>query len=176
MVMNVPWLHRSRRASTIGAVAVSMEVVLVAGEPTTFSPTNVALAINSGCSNCQTLATAYQQVVQNEERVHISGAGRKEITDIHKDLHDLKKSGLDIVAIQQRVDAAAARLAEARRTQVFHLGRPAGAGPADQPTTTAPAPATTFPAPSRTAPVPSTTAPASTTMAAPTTTATMQAP
>jgi putative peptide zinc metalloprotease protein len=136
-------------------VAIALEGVLVAGDPTTFDPANVALAINSDCTNCQTLATAYQDVVQNDTRVRITGAGRKEIADIRQDLDSLRKSGLDIVAIQKRVNDDAGRFLAVLRNDVVPIGP--GAKAADASTTT------TAPAPAGTAATPSTTVPASTT-------------
>lgn len=105
-------------------VAIALEGVLVAGSPTDFEPTNVALAINTGCSNCQTLAAAYQAVVQSDGKVRISKAGRQEINDIRRDLHALKKSDLDIETIRQRVEDAAARFIAVLRNEVVPVGRP----------------------------------------------------
>jgi putative peptide zinc metalloprotease protein len=106
-------------------VAIALEGVLVAGNPDTFDPTNVALAINADCSNCQTLATAYQDVVQNDTRVRITGAGRQEIASIRKDLESLRNSGLDIVAMQQRVNDDAGRFLAVLRNDVVPVGKPA---------------------------------------------------
>src|SRR5215216_3098464 len=41
--------------------AIAIEGVLVFGDPTTFTPLNLAIAENIDCTNCQTLAYAYQQ-------------------------------------------------------------------------------------------------------------------
>ena len=132
-------------------VAIALEGVLVVGDPSTFDPTNIALAINSGCNNCQTLAAAYQDIVQNGTRVRISGEGRREIAAIRKDLESLRNSGLDIFAIQQRVDDDAGRFLAVLKNDVYPIGRPAQPGTSTTATST---PATTAPA---------TTAPASTT-------------
>jgi putative peptide zinc metalloprotease protein len=153
-------------------VAIALEGVLVIGNPDTFDPTNVALAINSDCTNCQTLATAYQQVVQYDSRVRITGAGRREISDIRQDLQSLRKSGLDILAIQQRVNEDAGRFLAVLKNDVVPVGRPtsttttAAAAAAATPTTTAPATTSTTaaPEPSSSTTVPS---PTSTTVAVP---------
>jgi hypothetical protein len=105
-------------------VAIALEAVLVIGEPTTYEPTNIALAINSGCTNCQTLATAYQQIVQNDTRVRITGAGRQEIAAVRAGLQQLRTSGLDILAVQAKVDEYAARLLSVLRNEVVPIGRP----------------------------------------------------
>jgi len=104
-------------------VAIALEGVLVTGSPTTFDPTNIALALNSDCNNCQTLATAYQDVVQNDTKVRITGAGRQQIADIRKDLESLRNSGLDIFAIQQRVNDAAGRFLAVLQNEVVPTGK-----------------------------------------------------
>lgn len=106
-------------------VAISLEAVLVIGSPTTFDPTNIALAINTNCTNCQTLASAYQDIVQNNTRVRISGAGRVEIAAIRRDLESLRNSGLDIFAVQQRVNDDAGRFLAVLRNDVIPVGPPA---------------------------------------------------
>ena len=115
-------------------VAIALEGVLVIGDPATFDPTNLALAMNTGCTKCQTLASAYQHVVQNDTRVRISGAGRREIAAIRAELQSLRTSGLDILTVQARVDDAAARFIRVLETEVYPIGRPAAAST----TTTAP--------------------------------------
>lgn len=131
-------------------VAIALEGVLVVGNPDNFSPTNIALAINSECSNCQTLAAAYQKVVQNNTRVRISGQGRHEIAAIRTDLLSLRHADLDIATIWQRVNDAAARFKAVLDTQVYPIGMPASTGQptasTGQPTTsttTEPPPAST---------------------------------
>ncbi len=158
-------------------VAIAMEGVLVIGDPTTFDPTNIALAINSGCSSCQTLASAYQHFVQNDTRVRISGAGRREIAQVRAGLQSLRKSGLDVVAVQAEVDEYAARLVAVLENEVYPIGRP----PAPTTTTTIPAATTTSTtttaAPSATASSTTTSSvPATSTTTASTTTTTTVAP
>ncbi len=123
-------------------VAIALEGVLVVGSPESFSPTNIALAINSGCTNCETLAAAYQKVVQNDGRVRITGAGRRQIADIRTDLLSLRNSGLDITEIMRRVEDAAARFVAVLENEVVPLGPPATTTVAP-PTTAAPVESTT---------------------------------
>jgi putative peptide zinc metalloprotease protein len=153
-------------------VAISLEGVLVIGNPDTFDPTNIALAINSGCTNCQTLASAYQDVVQYDSRVRITGAGRQEIAAIRQDLQSLRNSGLDILAIQQRVNDDAGRFLAVLKNDVVPVGRPTSTtttpttAPQTSATTTAPSTTSTTsaPEPSSSTTMPS---PTSTTVAAP---------
>ncbi len=157
-------------------VAIALEAVLVYGSPSTFDPANIALALNSGCTNCQTLASAYQDIVQNDTRVRITGAGRQQIAEIRRDLELLRSSGLDVVAVQQRVDEDAGRFLQVLRTEIVPIGRPssttttAAPGAAASSTTTTTAQVTTTTS--------STVATTSTTVttAAPTTTSTTTVP
>lgn len=137
-------------------VAIALEGVLVAGDPTTFDPTNIALALNSDCTNCQTLASAYQDVVQNGTRVRITGAGRQEIADIRKDLESLRNSGLDILAIQQRVNDDAGRFLSVLQNDVLPIGPGANGANASTTTTTTTAPGATASTTPTTTPPPST--------------------
>jgi putative peptide zinc metalloprotease protein len=132
-------------------VAIALEGVLVIGNPDTFDPTNIALAINTDCTNCQTLATAYQQVVQYDSRVRITGAGRQEIADIRQDLQSLRNSGLDILAIQARVNEDAGRFLAVLKNDMVPVGRPTST------TTTSAATPTTAASASSATTVPSTT-------------------
>jgi hypothetical protein len=103
------------------------------------------LAINTDCTNCQTLATAYQQVVQYDTRVRITAAGRQEIAAIRQDLQSLRNSGLDILAIQRRVNDDAGRFLAVLRNEVVPVGRPTSTTTASAatPTTGAPTSSTT---------------------------------
>ena len=146
-------------------VAIALEGVLVIGEPENFSPTNIALAINTGCTNCETLAAAYQKVVQNDTRVRITGSGRRQIAGIRTDLLALRRSDLDMETIIQRVDDAAARFTAVLETEVVPIGPARGEQPAPS-TTVAPASTTTTaPEPTTLAPEPTTTVPRTTTAA-----------
>jgi len=153
-------------------VAIALEGVLVIGEPTNFDPTNIALAINSGCTSCQTLASAYQHFVQNDTRVRISGAGRREIADVRAGLQSLRHSGLDVFAVQAKVDEYAARLVAVLENEVYPIGRPPAstttttttpASSSSTTTTTAPSSTTTSTAVTTTTTTASTTTIASTT-------------
>jgi putative peptide zinc metalloprotease protein len=153
-------------------VAIALEGVLVIGEPDTFTPTNIALAINTGCSNCQTLASAYQTVVQNDTRVRITGEGRREIAAIRQELNMLRTSDLDITVIRQKVNEAAARFTRVLQTQVIPIGRPA---PTTTPSSTSTT-STTAPSGGEATSTTSTTEPPATTSTTAATTSTTAAP
>lgn len=151
-------------------VAIAIEGVLVMGDPSTFDPTNLALAINSDCNNCQTLATAYQDVVQYDTKVRITGAGRKQIADIRKDLDSLRNSGLDIVAIQQRVNEDAGKFLDVLRNEVVPIGKGAKDATTTSSTTTTTVAGATSPTTATTAPTTSTTEPATSSTTSPSST------
>lgn len=116
-------------------VAIALEGVLITGDAETISPENVAIAINEGCSGCQTLAYAYQNVQTTDGKVRLTGAGRKRIAELRSELNGLRTSGLDILAVKQRVDEVAAAFADVLATAVVPIGR-SSASPTPTPTPT----------------------------------------
>lgn len=110
-------------------VAISMEGVLVYGDPTVFAPTNLALAYNENCNNCATLAAAYQEIVPNDQRVRISGEGRQIIADVRVDLESIRRENLSLDEIDARVNADAARLLDVLNNDVFPVGPSSSAAP-----------------------------------------------
>jgi hypothetical protein len=89
-----------------------------------FTPENVALAYNENCTNCQTLAAAYQEEAQYSDRMRITGAGRQEIAAIRLDLESIRHDNLTLVEIDQRVNADAARLLDVLRNDMTPVGKP----------------------------------------------------
>jgi hypothetical protein len=132
-------------------VAISMEGVLVYGDPTVFAPTNLALAYNENCTNCATLAAAYQEIVPNDQRVRISGEGRQIIASVRVDLESIRHEDLTLDEIDARVNADAGRLLDVLNNDVFPVGPPTSAAPgavtpSDSSTGTTPSDSTTTPA------------------------------
>jgi hypothetical protein len=142
-------------------VAISLEGVLVYGDPTVFAPENLALAYNQNCTNCATLAAAYQEEVQTPGRVRITGEGRREIAAIRVDLESIRHAGLTLAEIDATVNADAAKLLDVLKTDTRPVGpagsnasaapstAPSGAAATNSPGTTS----TTTPAPASTASV-----------------------
>ena len=142
-------------------VAISLEGVLVYGDPSVFAPTNLALAYNENCTNCATLAAAYQMEQQYFQRCRITGAGRVEIARIRRDLEAIRRDHtLTLAQIDQRVQADAGALLDVLRNDVVPVGR-AGA---PSPTSTS-APATAATASPSTGSTPATASPATSTPA-----------
>ncbi|MDX6274249.1 MAG: hypothetical protein QOJ92_1459 [Frankiales bacterium] len=103
-------------------VAIAIEGVLVTGDVEVVEPVNIALALNTDCQGCQTLAAAYQTVIGTNGNVRITGEGRRAIADLRKQLHDLRKSGLPLEQIAAEVDRIAAEFTQVLRTQVVPVG------------------------------------------------------
>ncbi len=99
-------------------IAIAVQVVFVIGSPDVFTPENVAIAINENCSFCDTLATAYQFVVQSSVPVRLTHDGKRQLHDIFKALQDLDGSGLTALEIQAKVDELMQQLAQVLATEV----------------------------------------------------------
>jgi putative peptide zinc metalloprotease protein len=106
-------------------VSVAMQTLLLFRDLRTFAPENVALAMNIECSQCNTLATAYQDVVQTGGPAHFTAAGNQRIAGIRHELQSLRNADLSIYEVQQRVDGLHAELRDILATEVV----PAGAQP-----------------------------------------------
>ena len=123
-------------------IALSIQIVLVTGNPDTVTPENVAIAINENCTSCETLASAYQWVLgTDEENVRFSPEGRLAINEIRKELRDLGKSDLPVDELQARVHQLMIRLGVVLRTELEPVGKPPenrGQPTDSTPTTTAP--------------------------------------
>jgi putative peptide zinc metalloprotease protein len=106
--------------------AIAIEIVLVAGSPSTFTPTNQAIAINYQCTLCETFAAAYQFVVQNSGPVHFTSDALVELKDIRKAIRELEDEDLTPFELQQRLNPLIDRL-----RQVLATGLVSGPPPSD---------------------------------------------
>ncbi len=122
-------------------IALSIQIVLVTGDPETVTPENFAIAINENCTSCETLASAYQWVLgTDEENVRFSPEGRLAINEIRKELRELGKSDLPVDELQARVHQLMIRLGDVLRTELEPVGQPPenrGQQTESTPTTTA---------------------------------------
>lgn len=105
-------------------VAVALEGVLVTGDAEVVAPVNLALAVNTECSNCQTLAYAYQHLQTFDGRVRLTGQGRRTIAQLRRELSSLRTSGLDVLAVKAEVDRIAGEFAAVLRDEVVPVGGP----------------------------------------------------
>ncbi len=99
-------------------VAISIQVLLIAGTPDTVAPENISVAINENCTLCQTMASAYQFAVGVGTRTKFTREGKKQIADLRRRLKDLRKSGKSITDIQAEVDAITGELADVLRNEL----------------------------------------------------------
>lgn len=144
-------------------VAIAIQVVLVLDDPSTFVPTNEAIAINYLCQLCDTLASAYQDVIQTGGSVHLTAEGAQQVAELRRRLLALRESTLDSFALQEQISQITDQLQEVFATQLVAAEpqeEPSGADAASTSTTEPP------PASSTT----STTRPTSTTSSSSTTT------
>lgn len=156
-------------------VAVAIQVVLVSGDVGAVAPENVAVAINYDCTECETLARAFQFVYGDGQELEFTKEGKARLRELRKQLQDLKRrDDLTLAQLSQELAVIAAEVADVvqNETQVKAPNGP----PASSSTTstTAAASSTTTPA---TASTTTTTTPATTsTTAAPAGTTTTAAP
>ena len=108
--------------SDCAAVAVAFELVLVEGNPSTVTPTNVAIAINENCDTCVAVAEAYQFVLGTGGLVHFDSEGNRILSEIRRELHSLRKEDLTIEELQARLDAIAARIDDVLQNHLVPVG------------------------------------------------------
>ena len=104
------------------AVAVAFEIVLVEGDPSTVTPTNVAISINENCDTCIAVAEAYQFVLGTGGLVHFDSEGNRILSEIRRELHSLRKEDLTIDELQARLDSIAARIADVLANHLVPVG------------------------------------------------------
>jgi putative peptide zinc metalloprotease protein len=92
--------------------AIAIEIVLVEGDPSVFTPTNMAIAINEECNLCITFASAYQFTFQSSGPVHFNAEGNKAIEDIKKEIKDLENQTLTVDELRAKLDDLMKRLAD----------------------------------------------------------------
>lgn len=149
-------------------VAVAIQVVLVS-EVDSASPENVAIAINYDCTECETLARAFQFVYGTGEELEFTKEGKARLHDLKKRVQDLKqRDDLTLAQLAQELAVIAAEVAEVveEETQVKQSSAPTTTTLATTTSTSAPSSTTTSTAPTTT----TTVAPSSTTTSAPTST------
>jgi putative peptide zinc metalloprotease protein len=73
------------------AIAIAFQIVLISSDPDVVTPTNVAIAINYDCSACVAFAAAFQWVLTTAGPFHFTSEGNKQLGEVKKRLHDLRK-------------------------------------------------------------------------------------
>jgi hypothetical protein len=103
-------------------VAIALEGVLISGNATVIAPVNLALALNEGCSGCETLAYAYQSVRSFDGRVRLTGEGRRGIAMLRQQLNGLRTAGLDLQQLRAEADRIAGDFAALLASEVLPVG------------------------------------------------------
>jgi len=93
-------------------VAMAIQVLLITDDASVVTPTNLALALNVDCTNCETLADAYQWVSSEGDpvRVHFTPEGNRRLAEIRREGHALRHSDLPLLDLQARIEQLAAEV------------------------------------------------------------------
>lgn len=113
------------------SVALSFQIVTMAGEHTHLNAVNRGDAVNEHCDGCQTLAGAYQFVVSTPHPFTLDAETRRRLADIHQRLDALTRSTLPATDLKTRADALAAEV-----NTVLHDAVAKAPQGAEQPTVT----------------------------------------
>ena len=101
---NVALARSSNCTSSCYSSAVAVQVVIYTGSPTTFTPQNLAVAVNQSCDSCGSFAYAWQYVVQSGNKAHLTGKARHELQDIESQIDALTTSTVPVdLATDQRL-------------------------------------------------------------------------
>lgn len=109
------------------AVAIAIQIVLVASDPDVVSPTNLAIAFNENCNLCTTFAAAYQFVLGGGVRLQFTAEGFERLAKLRSDFRDLGKEDLSPAELDARLEELVAELREVLSTELYELP----GGPAD---------------------------------------------
>ncbi|MFS4097241.1 hypothetical protein [Streptomyces sp. AF1A] len=102
------------------SVALSFQIVTIAGEHTHLNASNYSDAANKECTGCQTLAGAYQFVVSTPTAFRLDAATRRHLDDIHRRLDALTRSTLPAAELKTRADSLAAEVTAVLNNAVAH--------------------------------------------------------
>ena len=98
------------------AVSLSFQIITMAGTDIHLNADNISNAQNVHCAGCQTVAGAYQFVVDTPGAFTLSPAAESQLTTIHRALNALSDSSLPIAEVQSRADALAVQVAAVLKT------------------------------------------------------------
>jgi putative peptide zinc metalloprotease protein len=121
--------------------AIAIEIVLVEGSPSTYTPTNQAIAINYECQLCLTFAAAYQFVIQGTGPMHFTGQGYRDLERIAQAIRDLQNQNLSPFELRGALDPLIDDLKQVLANELVAgpVGEPEPGQPGDQgPPPTAP--------------------------------------
>ena len=93
------------------AVSLSFQIVTMAGTDIHLNAVNLSNATNVHCDGCQTVAGAYQFVVDTPYAFKLSSAAEAQLAAIHKQLNALSDGKLSVADVQAKADALAVQVA-----------------------------------------------------------------
>lgn len=111
------------KCNSCQTTAIAIEIVLVAGNPSTVAPQNVAVAVNESCNLCDTFATAYQFVVGTDGPVRLTGDGRRELQQIRREIASWGKQKLSNEEIRARLPGMIERIKHVLATELRPVRR-----------------------------------------------------
>ncbi len=114
-----------------------MQVLFVTGDPSVYTPANVATAANGGCNSCGTYAYAWQYALQTSGPVYLSATGRLEARQLEQEIADAVGSidPTNLAADEQltgELDTLTARLKSVVDAEVQSAGVRATGSPIEQ--------------------------------------------
>ncbi|MFC5907604.1 hypothetical protein [Streptacidiphilus monticola] len=92
------------------AVALSFQIVTMAGTDIRLEALNLGQATNHSCPSCETVAGAYQFIVSTARPFTLSSADLAQLAAVHHALDALGRSDADAATLKARADALAARV------------------------------------------------------------------
>jgi hypothetical protein len=93
------------------AVSLSFQIVTMAGTDIHLNAVNLSNAENVHCAGCQTVAGAYQFVVDTPAAFTLNASARAQLNAIHHELNALSNSTLSADQVQSQADALAMKVA-----------------------------------------------------------------
>lgn len=120
------------------SVTIAFQVLLVTGSPSTFAPKNYAVAVNVGCTSCDTEAFARQLVVQTRTAPRLDDRAQEAVAWLNRQLESLAAADLSAPERAQKVEALWLQVEGVVCQHVRHADSSAAAC-ASTPTSTPPA-------------------------------------
>lgn len=103
-------------------VAAAVQVVLVEGATTNFTPANAAVAVNEKCYFCQTFAYANQYVFSPRRPVRLSDDAREQISEINGQIAEVVRSQESFPEMSAQLDSLSGRLQDIVRAEIARAG------------------------------------------------------
>lgn len=99
--------------------AISIQIVLVSGSPSTVVPENYALSINQSCTLCSTFSAAFQFVIGvDDPSVGLTVEGKRLLREILREFKALKEERYTLEEFHARTQALGDRLRTVLRTHL----------------------------------------------------------